>query len=326
MRRNYVPVIHAAVPDRPDEQDTIDTAAAVAGALRRRGYTAEVVDIGTDFAPLAQFAANPPHAVFNLVEAVGGDGSKAHLPVEAMERLGLRYTGCPAAACTLSASKLGTKAALAAAGIPTPRWWADGRGVPAGVRVIVKADAEHASLGIDAGSVVDGADAAGEIARREGRFGGNFFAEEFIEGREFNVALLEQDGTALVLPIPEIDFDDLPPGRPHIVDYEAKWDPASHAYHHTPRHFGLEEREPALADALGRIALSCWRATGLGGYARVDFRVDAAGQPLVLEINTNPCLAADAGFAATASAVGIDYDDMIARIVRAAWSESSKVA
>jgi D-alanine-D-alanine ligase len=56
---------------------------------------------------------------------------------------------------------------------------------------------------------------------------------------------------------------------------------------------------------------------GLSGYARVDFRVDGDGTPFILEVNMNPCLSADAGFAASALAAGIDYDDMIGRLVEA---------
>lgn len=325
MGRAFVPVIHAAVPDRPDEQDTVDTAAAIAATLRRGGHVSEVVDIGTDFAPLATLAARRPEVVFNLVEAVGGDGSRAAEPIREMERLGLRYTGAGAAATALTLSKVGTKELLARHGVPTPRWWTDPAAVPAGVRVIVKSDSEHASLGIDAASIVSGARAAAEASRRESRFGGRFFAEEFIEGREFNVALIGEEGSVEVLPMPEIVFD-LPEGRPHIVDYEAKWDAASHAYHHTPRRFGAEAREPDLAGALARTARAAWTAAGLNGYARVDFRIDAAGRPLVLEINTNPCLAPDAGFVATAAEAGMSYDALIARIVSAARSRSLKAA
>ena len=326
MLGKFVPVVHSAVPDRPDEQDTLDTANAIAVALRRSGYAAEIVDIGADFAPLIQLATRRPHVVFNLVEAVGGDGSLAHLPVRLMERLGMRYTGANAGACELTSSKVRTKAVLAGHGIPTPLWWTRGGDMPGELQVIVKSDSEHASLGIDANSVVDGHGAGREIANREQRFGGHFFAEEYIEGREFNAALIEEDGAPLVLPIPEILCDDLPAGRPRIVDYEAKWDPESHAYNNTPRCFGVEDREPVLAADLARLALACWHAVGLSGYARVDFRVDSVGRPTVLEINTNPCLAQDAGFVATAAAAGISYDDLIMRIVNAARIKAAKVA
>jgi D-alanine-D-alanine ligase len=326
MLGKFVPVIHSAVPDRPDEQDTLDTAAVVAAALRRSGFAAEIIDIGSDFTRLIQLAARRPHVVFNLVESVGGNGSLAHLPVRLMERLGMRYTGANAGACELTSSKIHTKTVLAEHGIPTPLWWTSGGDMPGELQVIVKSDSEHASLGIDANSVVNGPAAGREIASREQRFGGHFFAEEYIEGREFNVALIEEDGAPLVLPIPEILFDDLPAGRPHIVDYEAKWDPESHAYNNTPRCFGVEAREPVLAAELRQLAYASWHTVGLSGYARVDFRVDCLGRPTVLEINTNPCLAQDAGFVATATAAGISYDDLIARIVNAARIKAAKVA
>jgi D-alanine-D-alanine ligase len=70
-----------------------------------------------------------------------------------------------------------------------------------------------------------------------------------------------------------------------------------------------------LADRLARIALKCWRAFGLRGWARVDFRVDQAGRPWVLEVNANPCLAPDAGFMAAARAAGLDAQAVIARIL-----------
>src|SRR3546814_4317520 len=96
-------------------------------------------------------------------------------------------------------------------------------------------------------------------------------------------------------------FVDFPPGRPRIVDYEAKWAPESDAYANTPRRFDLAADDAALAAELSRLALDAWHLFGLAGYARVDFRVDAAGRPTILEVNLNPCLAPDAGFAAPAA-------------------------
>lgn len=314
----YVPVIHAARPDRPDEQDAIDTAAEVARALVRLGYDSEAIDIGADPAALHALAARRPAAVFNMVETVAGDPTRADQPVRLMQALGLRFTGCDANALTAALSKCASKRRMSAFGIPTPPWWEAGDEIPAGTRVIVKSDSEHASWGIDPGSVVRGAWAAAEIAAREAKFGGRFFAEAYIAGREFNVALLQDAEGVRVLPIPEILFDALPDDGPKIVDYAAKWDRDSYAYRNTPRRFGLEAQDPALAAELARHALACWHAFGLSGYARIDFRVDENRQPFVLEVNTNPCLAPDAGFAATADAAGLSYDALIAKILAAA--------
>jgi len=77
----------------------------------------------------------------------------------------------------------------------------------------------------------------------------------------------------------------------------------------------LEREEPELAAELTRLALACWDLFRLNGYARVDFRVDHAGAPFILEVNMNPCISDDAGFAASALEAGLSYDEMIARIV-----------
>lgn len=328
--RSFVPVVHAARPDRPDEVDTVTTAEAIATALIRQGWHSTVNDLGADFGPaLRRLAAKAPATVFNMVETVSGDPLRVAEPVRLMQTLGLRFTGCDAAALEAALSKTDSKRRLLAAGLATPPWWmaTEAAGIPPGARVIVKSDSEHGSLGIDAGSVVAGGAAAAEIVARAARFGGAFFAETFIEGREFNVAVLEAPGGGpRVLPIPEILFDDLPAGAPRIVDYGAKWDPACHAYGHTPRRFGLEAREPTLADKLTRLACAVWSLFGLGGYARVDFRVDATGRPWVLEVNTNPCLAADAGLAAAAAEAGMDYDALVAHVLASARNRTRKAA
>src|SRR3546814_5988849 len=123
------------------------------------------------------------------------------------------------------------------------------------------------------------------IAARQQRFGRPFFAEAFIDGREFNLSVLETAGGPRVLPVAEILFVDFPPGRPRIVDYEAKWAPESDAYANTPRRFDLAADDAALAAELSRLALDARHLVGLAGYARLDFRVDAAGRPPILEVN-----------------------------------------
>ncbi len=87
------------------------------------------------------------------------------------------------------------------------------------------------------------------------------------------------------------------------------------------RAFGIEEREPALAAVITTLARRVWNFFGLTGYARVDFRVDEVGAPTVLEINPNPCLAPDAGFAAAAARAGLSYQQLIRHIVETAVDE-----
>jgi D-alanine-D-alanine ligase len=99
------------------------------------------------------------------------------------------------------------------------------------------------------------------------------------------------------------------------VDYRAKWDETSSAWGNTPRTFDFGESDRELLERLEQAALRCWEQFNLRGYARVDFRVDAAGTPWVLEVNTNPCLSPDAGFAAALDRAGIPFDEAVRRIL-----------
>jgi D-alanine-D-alanine ligase len=316
--RGFVPVVHGATADRADEVDTLVAARAVAEALERLGYAAEMVGLGLDFRPIEALAACRPLAVFNLVDAVRGDGRLAPLVPALLDRVNLPYTGARTSAWLATLSKIATKLALAAQGLPTPAWSEDGRGLDPATRVIVKPVFEHGSLGLDARAVVRGADAAQAVAARALRWKTEHFAEAYIEGREFNLALMDGDGGVAVLPIAEILFEGFGAQEPRIVGYDAKWSPKSAAYLGTPRRFGIEREEPALAAELTELARACWRCFGLTGYARVDFRVDERGAPTILEVNVNPCLSPDAGFAAAAAEAGLSYDAMVARILEAA--------
>jgi D-alanine-D-alanine ligase len=82
--------------------------------------------------------------------------------------------------------------------------------------------------------------------------------------------------------------------------------------------FDWRERDPGLHRMLENLSKECWNLFGLTGYARVDFRVDAEGHPFILEINPNPCLEPNAGFAAAGEQAGVPYSALIDDILRAA--------
>ncbi len=121
-----------------------------------------------------------------------------------------------------------------------------------------------------------------------------------------------------ILPIGEFDFSSFPAGKPRIIGHRAKRYGSSSEFNSTPRHFHLVEHDRSLVEHLKCLALGCWPLFGLRGYVRVDFRVDPAGQPWILEINTNPCLSPDAGYCAALAEAGLDYDDAVQRIVESA--------
>lgn len=317
-------LLHSAVPPdaRPDEQDTIVTAGAAAAALRQSGHKVMQRVFVPDPAALEDLlASSGAELVFNLVESVFGQGDLAGFAPAMLEKRGIPFTGASAAAIGCAADKTLAKAILRAAGLPTPDWAAPPRwkGLADGRPYVVKSATEDCSLGLDDGALVSGRNAVlARAAGSEARYGGRWFAEAYCPGREFNLSLIEEVGVPRVLPIAEIEFANWRPDRPRLVGYAAKWDRGSPDCAATPRVFGLEDSSPHLAGSLAEIARSAWRVFGLGGYARIDMRLDAEGTPTILELNPNPCLEPGAGFAAAALRGDISYVDLVERIVRTA--------
>jgi D-alanine-D-alanine ligase len=301
----------AAAAGRPDSSDTLVEAQAIAAELEKQGFETVTLPVGLDLGALERALRElAPHAVFNLIESLEGRGQLLHLAPALLESLGVPFTGCSAHALGLTTNKPAAKRLLDRADVATPAVL----GARAGDGPwIVKSVYEHASLGLDDSSVVEGADAAVRVLEaRRAEFGGEWFAERFVPGRELNVGVIASPAGPRVLPVAELRFEGYPAGKPAIVGYAAKWDADSFEYRNTVRSFAVE---PELGARAERLALACWELFALDGYARVDFRVDSSGMLFVLEINANPCLSPDAGFAAALEHAGIAYGDAIAWLV-----------
>jgi len=316
-------VLHSDVaPDAPaDEQDTLITAREIAAALESHGHRASLAPFVFDPDRLrGLITGHRADVVFNMVEAVFGQGELAPLVPTLLQKLNVPFTGCPSAPMALAGDKPLAKKLLRLAGLPTPDWSETPfDNVIDGAPYIVKSTTEDASLGLDAGAVVEGGDdvrSRAEFCRSQ--YGGLWFAEAYVEGREFNISVLEENGQPRVLPIPEMVFHNWPAGHPRIVGYDAKWAETSADYNETIRQFRSEADEPVLHKRLTQLAEAAWCLFRLSGFARIDFRVAENGEPFILEINPNPCLEPGAGFAAAAAEAGMDYAETIARIVKAA--------
>lgn len=314
-------VLHSDVsPDAPaDEQDTLATADAVARALGARGHEVSLRAFNPGSGAFeTALTGLRTEIVFNLVESVFGQGDLASIAPAMLERCGVPFTGASAAAIACAADKPFAKQIMVEAGLPTPRWAAPPlwNSLPVDDPYVVKSATEDASLGLDDGAVVVGRSAiAARAILCATRHGGRWFAEAYCPGREFNVSVLEEGGTPRVLPIAEIRFDDWDPERPRVVGYAAKWDMHSQECLKTPRSFGIENEAPDLAASLRDLALRAWKVFGMRGYARFDLRLDAAGSPMILEVNPNPCLEPQAGFAAAALEAGVSYVELVEQIL-----------
>lgn len=317
-------VTEALGPDaRPDQDDAMVQAEAVVAALDALGHAHCSMSFAGDIHALVdELRRQRIDVVFNLVESVDGRGEVVDLVPAALECAGVPCTGSGAAAMRLAAGKLGTKARLRACSLPTPDWSTSDvtLGEPTG-RWVVKSVWEHGSLGLEADCVVEAEDAAQlsrEIDVRRTRLGGSAFAERYVHGREFNLGMLASGSGVEHLPVAEISFGGDDSGEPWIVGYRAKWHAGSVEDLATPRCFGLRPEDAPLVTTMRALAEATWREFGLAGYARVDLRVDERGAPWIIDVNTNPCLSPDAGFAAALAEAGIPFSSAIERILGAA--------
>jgi D-alanine-D-alanine ligase len=330
-----IAVIHNAVinKDSPDERDVLIQADSIGQALISLGHKVQTIACGLDLNDLlSRIRKMDAEIVFNLVESLENRGRLIHLVPSLLDTMAIPYTGASAESLFMTSNKVLAKERMEQFDLPTPLWigpypkahpyrnhflssenqsqcW------------IIKSVWEHASVGLDKNSIIKASDPqiiSETLKNRVNQLGGACFAERFIDGREFNLSLLSGPDGLLVLPVAEILFDGYGHEKHRIVDYRAKWDESSFEYHHTTRTFLFDKEDAALISHLKNLAVRCWEVFGLQGYARIDFRVDIYGQPWILEVNANPCLSPDAGFAASSKQAGISYHRLVKQIVKAA--------
>src|SRR5690606_22131650 len=144
--------------------------------------------------------------------------------------------------------------------------------------------------------------------------GSDALVEEYIAGREFYVGVL--GNTRLqTFPIWELRFDNLPEGFPNIATARVKWD-SEHQ-----KKLGIStdvarDLPPGVEQQVVRLCKRIYRVLNLSGYARLDFRLSEEGKLYVLEANPNPNLSYGEDFAESAETMGIDYPNLLQRIVR----------
>jgi len=301
-----------------DDQDTLAQVESVRAALEELGYVVRELEADGNLPVFRKTLINHRGClIFNLCDPPAGEGRFISLFPLVLEQECIPYTGCGADALYLTSHKIISKRMMSQQGIPTPLWYEAGVGpsdsfLPG--RYIVKSMWEHGSAGLTADSVVT-VSREEELAELPALQGSGFFAERFLPGREINIALLSDgNGSWEVLPPSEIIYSGKDENGP-FLDYRAKWEESSESYRNSSRSLDFSPGDAPMLQDLIRTALECAGIFSLNGYARVDFRMDEAGQPHVLEVNANPCISPDAGFTAAAAKAGISYHEMIERIV-----------
>jgi D-alanine-D-alanine ligase len=321
-----------ADPENKAREDIKGIAEHITSLLAAGGFTSDGLGVTNDVSEaVASVLAFKPDVVFNLCESIGGDSRFEPLLPMLLEREGLAYTGSGPLTLALALHKHKAKEILRARGVPTPESvylaHPDVSGVSLPFPLIVKPSREDASVGIYSESVVhDRAALERRVTFVLSRYRQAALVERYIEGREIYVSMLGSaegpDSPPQVFPFYEIDFSEMPPGRPRIVSFEGKWVESSDEFRGT-KPVPCNNLPPELAERIAQTARSAFEAMELRDYGRLDIRLPEAGPdagtPFVIDVNPNCDLSDVAGgFAKAARAGGLGYDDVILRIVELA--------
>jgi D-alanine-D-alanine ligase len=293
----------------------------VVTCLEDIGHGVVPLGVHDDLSPIREALEQfDPHITFNLLEEFHGIAAYNYSVVTFLELMRRPYTGCNPRGLLLSRDKALSRKILAFHRVPVPRFAVAAMGrklrLPRKMTfpLIVKSLTDQGSLGISQDSVVRSDDKLAERVEFIHRHAAtDAIVEEYIDGRELYVGVMGNQQLQ-TFPVWEMNFGQLPEGAPRIATSKVKWDEAYQ------KKIGLttSAAENLPDDARRRLttlAKRVYRILGLSGYARMDFRMSADGRVHVLEANPNPQLAFGEDFAESANHIGINYEQLLQRIV-----------
>lgn len=288
------------------------TGAAIANALREKGYNAQEVELEpANLIPtLEKMGAK---VVFNAVHGMYGEDGRLQSILEAA---GMPYTGCGVLASAVAMDKAATKRFLQSANISTPRCLIinrrDAKDLDAveakileqfSIPVVIKAATQGSSIGVH---IVKDTKDVKEAVSDCFKYSADVLVEECIKGKELTVAMMEDGDEIRCLPVIWI--------APHsgAYDFHSKYTKGATDYH-CPAPLSEE-----VTAHVQKLALDTYKVLGLSGVARVDVMLDENNQGYVLEANTIPGMTATSLVPKAAAAVGISFPELCEKILLSA--------
>jgi D-alanine-D-alanine ligase len=313
---------------KPEEYaDAIRLCNVMVDGLRALGHRVETVEFWKDVKDALRKYNPNDWIIFQWVEGIEDEvGGDARIVAE-LDAMGWTYTGNPPGSLKLSVEKGKVKKALERWKIPTP----PGRefGSPDEVKnfdifpSIVKPVSQHCSAGVTKDAVVHNIEQLkARVAYVREKFEEASLAEKFIAGREINVGVWG-NGRPRVLPLREIDFSTVKDPLRQMVTWDSKWTPDSDEWNAMPV-ITKPVVSAALRAKLEEIALKTYRVFDCRDYARVDMRIDENDQPYVVDVNPNPDICYDGGFAGACNAAGYTYPEAISNIISMAVARRNR--
>ena len=293
-----------------EREVSLNSGRAVHTALLNLGVNAVSIDVQRNTI-LQKLQSDNFDCVFNILHGPGGEDGMIQ---GVLDILNIPYTGSGILASALSMDKLRSKQMFEATGLPTPEYMmldddSDYEYVAAtlGLPVMVKPALEGSSIGLTKVNEVDDFRNAWQTASE---YAGDVFAEQWIEGEEYTVAILGEQA------LPAIQLK-----TPHaFYDYEAKY-LANDTQYICPTGLDVEEEQQ-----LQRLALSAFKAIGCTTWGRVDFMRDQKGRYWIIEVNTIPGMTDHSLVPMAAKAAGLSFEELVWEILRQAITSNSEVA
>jgi D-alanine-D-alanine ligase len=303
------------------EDEDKQTEADVLACLERLGHQVETLavfdDVVSIVGKLKEFA---PDVVFNLTESF--HSNRAHEPniPALLELMRMRYTGAKPDGLILCKDKALAKKVLLYHRLRVPHFVISPEARPLKrlrrfvFPAFVKPVSEESSDGIAKASFAKSEEEALERARFiHEKFQCDALIEEYIEGRELYLSVMG-NRKLMVFPPREIFFEQMPEDEPKFATFKAKWDDAYR------KKWGIKngparELPAGLQEKLTRLARKVYRVLKIRGLGRIDVRLTVSGEIVIIEANPNPSLAREEDFAQSAAAAGLDYDQLIQKIL-----------
>ncbi len=296
----------------PERDVSLRTGDAIYNALQANGYSAVKIDVGFDVVEKIK-TEGIDLAFLALHGRYGEDGAVQGM----LEMLDISYTGSGVLASALAMDKIATKKMLLFEGLPTPRFLTISKleAMATGMEniseqvlhemnlpLVIKAPTQGSTIGI---SFVRQREQLADAFTLAFKYDPVAMVEQFIEGVELTASVLGNDDP-VALPLIEIV------SASGVYDYDAKYTTGM-SEHIIPPRISTENQ-----NKIKDLAIRTYKAIGCRGLARVDFILAQSGSPYILEINTIPGMTATSLFPDAARAAGIDFQDLIERLIRLA--------
>jgi D-alanine-D-alanine ligase len=303
------------------QEEDKQTEADVLSCLKKLGHQVETLAVFNDVVSIVEKLKEfVPDVVFNLTESFHSNrANEPNIPA-LLELMRARYTGAKPDGLILCKDKALAKKVLLYHRLRVPHFVISPESRPLKrlrrfvFPAFVKPVSEESSDGIAKASFAKSEEEALERARFiHEKFQCDALIEEYIEGRELYLSVMG-NSKLTVFPPREIFFEQMPEDEPKFATFKAKWDETYR------KKWGIKngparELPPGLQDKLTRLARKVYRVLKIRGLGRIDVRLTAGGEIVIIEANPNPSLAREEDFAQSAAAAGLDYEQLIQKIL-----------